>query len=246
MTSHEIHALSGAYAVDALDDTERALFEEHLASCSECRTEVEELREATALLAETVAVAPPPQLRERVLSGIGSVRPLPPVIPTPAADSGSVSRPHFWQRRTWTAFAAAAAVMAAVITGATVVERARTDAPISAVDRVLQARDAQRIDVDLPHGASVSVIRSVTEGHAVLLTRGLPPAPNGKVYELWLQSADGVMQPAGLLASSGTRSLLFTGDASDAVGAGITVEPAGGSEAPTSAPIALFDFQRAT
>ena len=30
----EIHALSGAYAVDALDDIERAQFERHLATCA--------------------------------------------------------------------------------------------------------------------------------------------------------------------------------------------------------------------
>ena len=36
----EIHALSGAYAVNALDDIERAQFERHLAECAECRAEV--------------------------------------------------------------------------------------------------------------------------------------------------------------------------------------------------------------
>ncbi len=38
----DIHALSGAYAVDALDDIERAQFERHLAECAECRAEVDE------------------------------------------------------------------------------------------------------------------------------------------------------------------------------------------------------------
>ena len=33
----DIHALSGAYAVDALDDIERAQFERHLAECPACR-----------------------------------------------------------------------------------------------------------------------------------------------------------------------------------------------------------------
>jgi anti-sigma factor RsiW len=36
----DIHALSGAYAVDAVDDIERASFERHLASCPTCRAEV--------------------------------------------------------------------------------------------------------------------------------------------------------------------------------------------------------------
>ena len=42
----DIHALSGAYAVDALDDIERARFEQHLAECADCRAEVAALREA--------------------------------------------------------------------------------------------------------------------------------------------------------------------------------------------------------
>ena len=37
MTAHEIHALAGAYAVDALDDLERVRFEAHLAVCAECK-----------------------------------------------------------------------------------------------------------------------------------------------------------------------------------------------------------------
>ena len=82
----DIHKLSGAYAVDAVDDLERARFERHLAACEDCRAEVAELREAAALLAETVAVtaarlAP----RAPVLAGI-SQRPSPPArvaSPTP-------------------------------------------------------------------------------------------------------------------------------------------------------------------
>ena len=39
--SGDIHALSGAYAVDAVDDLERAMFERHLAQCGTCRAEVD-------------------------------------------------------------------------------------------------------------------------------------------------------------------------------------------------------------
>ena len=55
----EVHNLTGAYALDALDDIERARFEQHLATCEDCRAEVAELRETAALLAETTAVTPP-------------------------------------------------------------------------------------------------------------------------------------------------------------------------------------------
>ena len=59
----DIHALSGAYAVDALDDDERQQFEQHLAACPECRAEVGSFSETAALIAETQAETPPPSLR---------------------------------------------------------------------------------------------------------------------------------------------------------------------------------------
>ncbi len=34
----DIHHLTGAYALDAVDDIERARFEQHLAECEDCRT----------------------------------------------------------------------------------------------------------------------------------------------------------------------------------------------------------------
>ena len=36
----DVHSLTGAYAVDALDDLERARFEQHLATCADCVAEI--------------------------------------------------------------------------------------------------------------------------------------------------------------------------------------------------------------
>ena len=77
----DIHALSGAYAVDALDTAERTEFERHLAACAACRAEVASFHETTALIAETTTDTPPASLREGVLAGIREVRPLPPQTP---------------------------------------------------------------------------------------------------------------------------------------------------------------------
>src|SRR6476646_7868300 len=77
----DMHPLSGAYAVDALDDLERARFERHLTECADCAAEVASLREAAALLALSVDTEPSPPLRSRVLAEISTVRPLPPTAP---------------------------------------------------------------------------------------------------------------------------------------------------------------------
>lgn len=84
----DIHSLSGAYAVDAVDDAERAAFEQHLAGCPACQQEVAELRAAAGRLAADSVTPAPPSLRASVLRAIAEVRPLPPIVP-PASTASS-------------------------------------------------------------------------------------------------------------------------------------------------------------
>ncbi len=88
--------------------------------------------------------------------------------------------------------------------------------------------------------ATATVVLSRSEGRAVILTDDMDPAPNGHVYELWLQTPGGDMVPAGLMPDRSDTVMLLDGDASQATAVGITVEPEGGSPQPTSDPIALF------
>jgi len=249
--NESVHALSGAYVVDALDDAERAAFEEHLPGCLDCQAEVASLREAATLMADDSATTPPPSLRASVLSGISTVRPLPPEKPTAAEvkETASVVVPMRRSRRFRIAsLAAAAAVLAAVGVGAVVQpwQDDNTSNPgLSAADRVLAAADAKHVSIDFNDGSSATVVRSLSEGKAVLVTRGMAAPPNGKTFELWLQDPTGHMAPAGLMSRPGDNKVLLRGDATDAKGVGITVEPAGGSDQPTSAPIALFDLGKA-
>ncbi|WP_433005591.1 hypothetical protein [Kribbella sp. CA-294648] len=53
----DIHALTGPSVLNAVDDSERAAFEQHLANCS---AEVDELRESVTRLSLYVARQPPP------------------------------------------------------------------------------------------------------------------------------------------------------------------------------------------
>ncbi len=76
----DLSVLAGAYALDALDDDERAVFEEHLRSCPDCAEEVRGLRNAATELSRLTEVAPPPQLRAAVLGAVAQSRPLPPRV----------------------------------------------------------------------------------------------------------------------------------------------------------------------
>lgn len=231
----DIHKLSGAYALDAVDDLERAAFERHLAECADCRTEVASLRETAALLAESTAVTPPPSLRDAVLSGISQVRPLPPVV-----------APH--RRAAWFPLLVAASIVAILGIAAAVWQpwAPSDDGSLTAAEQVLQAPDAQSVFLDLGEAGRATVTRSPSIGKAVITTEDMISAPSGKVFELWLQSEDGVMLPAGLMPDKADQTVLLEGDAASATAAGITIEPAGGSDEPTTEPIAIFDFSEAT
>lgn len=251
----DIHALSGAYAVDALDDVEKRLFEEHLASCADCRAEVASLREAASLLGETTPTQPPPALRDNLLAEIKKVRPLPPEVPTmlPATEPAPTAEQEVTpiesrRRRRFPTLLAAAAAVVAIGAGAVVVtqpwEGGEQVQQLTATEQVLAADDAQQVAAALPGAAEAKVVRSPSLGKAVLVTHDMPAAPADKVYQLWLQSPEGDMLPAGLMPRGADQQMLLEGDAASATAAGITVEPAGGSKAPTSDPIVLFDFKQ--
>lgn len=241
-SSDDVHALSGAYAVDALDDIERARFEEHLRSCPDCRAEVDSLREAAAALGTDAPAEPPAALRDQILAGIESVRPLPPL--SPAVDTPDTVTSH--RRRPRFGFSSPLLVAAALVliaAAGTLWLRPWVDtepAPLTATERVLAADDATRESREFPDGSRATIVVSRSEGRAVIITEDMAPAPDGKVYELWLQEPSGHLQPAGLMPDERDATVLLDGDASDAIGVGITVEPAGGSKQPTTEPIAFF------
>lgn len=243
---NDVHALSGAYAVDALDDIERMHFERHLAECAECRHEVDSLREASGVLTEVAPVAPPAALRERLLADVATVRPLPPLVQEVPRRS----------RRFPVLVAAAAAVVAMVgvggvvaVTqpwedGSSVPEAGEVVVTPKAVTEVLQAPDAESVTRTFEDGAKATVTRSVSLGQAVIITEGMADPGEGLVYELWLQR-DGRMKAAGFMPKGPDNVVLLSGDAATAEAVGITVEPEGGSNTPNFESAVVIDFAKA-
>lgn len=244
----DVHALSGAYAVDALDPGERARFEAHLTQCADCRAEVEGLLEAAAFLSGADEVAPPAHVRDQVLAGIGTVRPLPP-----QADDGPASPPTDNVRRgPWAALGSrmpmlvAAAVVLLVAIAGLALRPWADDEPeqrLTVAERVLAAADATRLVKRFPDGAQATLVVSRTEGRAVILTEDMAAAPRGKDYQLWLQTPAGELLAAGLMPDAGDATVLLEGDATRSTGVGITIEPDGGSKKPSTEPIAFFTIE---
>lgn len=256
-----IHTLSGAYAVDALDHEERQAFEHHLAVCEDCRHEVRSLRAAASTLSAPEAVAPPPELRDALLAAVRSTRQLPPLTgrtdapadaPTRDADGedgetvvplrrrfpGGV--PHLARR--YSVGLAAAAAMIALAVGVGVTAPWQDPAPTAVAAEVLSAGDAESVSQSFPDGSSAVLTRSRSQGAAVLETTDMPDPESDSVFQLWVLDGDGPPVPAGLMTDGGSRTVMVEGDARDATAVAITAEPAGGSPAPTSEPIATFEL----
>ncbi|MET8397922.1 anti-sigma factor [Streptomyces sp900116325] len=248
MSGAEPHTLTGAYALHALPDAERVKFERHLDDCEACAVEVRELSETATRLGLAVSTAAPRELRDRVLREITGVRQESP-------SHGGRSRSGLSARRAgrWPKFALAAALAAAAGFGGIAVwqnqvardaqqETYRTQQRSEQVAQVLAAPDARTRSGALKGGAKGTVVVSRSENRAVFVTSGLAPPPSGKVYQLWFDDR-GTMRSAGLIDPAAPNdTALLDGPVDGASGMGITVEPAGGSTQPTSAPLALLTF----
>jgi anti-sigma-K factor RskA len=230
MERHGIHELSAAYALDALDDEERDAYEDHLATCADCRRDVAAFQETAAAMAyEVESPEPSPALRERVLEGARSERPN--VVP-------------LRERRRWAfpaavgiAAAAACAALALGLWGASLAsdlsnERAALDESRQVVS-VLQEPDATRV----PLSGADGLLVVDPSGEGWLVVSGLEPAPADRTYEAWVIDDDDPV-PAGLFEGGGRNTVVkLSEDVPEGAVVAVTVERAGGVEQPTSEPI---------
>ena len=232
----DAHALIGAYVLDAVDDLERASFERHLRDCEVCRGEVDELRESAARLADGAWSVPPPSLRANVMAAIGTTRQLPP--PAPVAP---VAAPRDRSRRRLVAVAAAAVVLAAGGVFAVQEQRVRDErataesalAGEARVRAVLAAPDLRVREQTLTGGGRVTVAMSRTENAGVIILAADAAPPGDRVYQLWTIRAQ-VPVSEGPLEPGQTAKVQIVEGMDQASDVGVTVEPPGGSRAPTT------------
>jgi anti-sigma-K factor RskA len=236
MTTADIHALTGAYALDAVSGAERAEFERHLADCDSCVQEVRELRETAARLGLAAAATPPPAMKARVLDRIGSVRQEPPetvVTPLRRRDRRPVALRV-------TSVAAAVLLVAVAALGVVVVRQGQqldqTRAQAAGISEILRAGDAQVVTVGDDDAGRMTVAMSRSRNEMVLLTDGLASPPAGKDLQVWT-GHDGTMVPAGFLDPADGDAILAISGFGDADAVGVTLEPDGGSRTPTQPPL---------
>ncbi|TFD34929.1 anti-sigma factor [Cryobacterium sp. TMT1-62] len=256
--------LAGAYALHALGAEEAAVYEEHLKASEPARIEAAELSDtAVALGLAATPVQPSAGLRASLMAKLAAtpqLAPLPadqtaPATPAPrvdpapirgatAAGSASERARLRWFQRPVGVLAAAAAAVALFAGGTFVGQSLESDQfeqdQAAGLVQITAAADIQRASATTADGQEATLVWSEESGLSALLVDDLPDLPSDRDYQLWYIGGSGPV-PAGIFDSSGTgtgtvwRVLDGSLTAGDTIG--VTVEPKGGSEQPTSDPI---------
>jgi anti-sigma-K factor RskA len=181
----------------------------------------------------------------------------PTASPGPARDDGPTApgrragptRPSRQPRRwaTWVASAAAAVLL--VVTGGLVVinqnlrdEVGTLEARVSDVNRVLSAPDAQAVSAPVGDGRGAVVV-SRSLGQSVFAGTDLPPTAEDQTYQLWYIGDDGIRSAGTFMpGDDGDATQLLDGEVGQAGIVGVSVEPAGGSEQPTTTPVLAVEL----
>jgi anti-sigma-K factor RskA len=245
MNDEELRELLALEAVGALSDTERAELDDAIEGRPELRAELESLRGAAATMAEAVSEPPPPSLRARVLGEIATT-PQEPAFPAPEITSVPEAAPapvvpitsarhHRWVR--WGAIAAAAAAAAI---GVLVVSPFGGDDAGDHIADVLEDPNATTIELT-GELSGLRLVHSDAANATVLEGTGVPAPEGDDVFELWRIAGTTTPEPIirEFRPEDGMVVELMEGvDPGDDVFA-ITIEPPGGSDEPTSDPVAM-------
>ena len=261
----DLSSLSGGYALNALDNHERTEFETQLGASQEFRNEVTELIETAVLLGLAVdPVAPSAELKASIMARLASTPQLPrgasqvsTLQPTyrpeaPAAADATADAPAVTKARArWFSWPVAAltAVAAAVglIVGGGVVANTLVNngfhlAQANQFAAINASKDFEQAVVQVAGGGTATLVWSLELTSSALIVDGFTSLPSDRVYELWYIGESGA-RPAGTfsVSESGATWRVLDGDmvAGDMVG--VTVEPRGGSEQPTTDPIVAIE-----
>jgi anti-sigma-K factor RskA len=188
----EVEELLGAYALDAVDDDERAAVEAHLATCPRCRAEVDAHREVAAHLAQTGAPAPD-HLWDRIAGALEG-EPAPPMRLVVGDRAPARRRPRW--RSTPLAAAAAVVVVALVAAGGFLVGRDQGGRDVSdlqvAALAAFESPTARTAELADDGGTVLARVAVLDDGSGYLLGGALPDRRDG-IYQLWGTDGDRIV-----------------------------------------------------
>jgi anti-sigma-K factor RskA len=247
MNNERFEDLRDAYVLDALPEEERRAFEEYLAAHPERQAEIDELGAVAGLLAFSPhELEPPEELRDRVMATVkAEAAPRPDRRPSLLARVG-----RFIGVRSL-ALGAAALLLIGLLSWNLLlqgqVEELQGDVQGSkerVQDLQAQVEDAQ--DQQLQQSTTIQLggswadqganaeVASIDKDQVILVAENMPSVPQGRTCQIWVIKGDvpeasGLFQPDGNMTATPVTTPIKKADT-----IAVTVEPAGGSEQPTS------------
>jgi anti-sigma-K factor RskA len=233
MTGHCAHRDdAGPWVLGALHEQDAGAFAAHLETCAGCRAEVASLQTVANMLPMAAPQAvPSPALKDRIMAVVDSEAQLlraagpeadrPPV----AASARREGRRFGWlgRLRPLPAAVLATALLALGVVGGVLLSG---------------GEDTTSHPGFGPKGSQVAL--RVTGEHGQLDLRGMPAAPTGRVYQVWLIHGKDKPRPTHTLftvPSDGRARVEILESLKGADQVLVTAEPPGGSKQPTSAPL---------
>ena len=231
-----------AYAIGALDAGDVAALEYHLQSCPSCRTELAEYRSLSeSMLTATPPIQPPAALRKRLQSQL-------PGAQKPARPKLSFS---------FNGLALGLTVIALLVLNfASFMQMRQIQDQQAALSNQFENAQAALAMLSSPDVIMLPIREGTVSGtllldrernQAVLVTQDLPTLSENQIYQIWLVKPDGGRDSAGLFRpesgqSYTTQTISTSQPFSAYLAIGVTVEPAGGSIAPTGERVFKVDF----
>jgi anti-sigma-K factor RskA len=207
---------AAAYVLGALEPSEVESFRRHLADCAACQKEVAQFEQIKGALPDATArLEVPKDLRRRVLAEVRA---------TPKTRAAGGTTP-VRTVRSWRPLVAWGGAFAVVVVA--VIVAVAISSGGSSGTRVIQASAGS---------AELRIVGS----HGDLVVHRLPQLPAGRIYEMWVQHGNKAPVPTGTLfgvTASGSAAVGVPGNLSGVSAVLVTQEPAGGTLAPTSAPL---------
>jgi anti-sigma-K factor RskA len=240
----DVEPLLAGYALEALTPEEVHIVEAHIKECDRCPALLDEYQAvASGLLLTPRLQTPPARVRAKLLSRVAR--------PEPKASLWDRVKELGWSRAAAGAALGALLIINLVVLGQ---NRAVASQQQALTQRVADQQTALAL-ITYPTTKIVEVsgvgygtlVYDPSQPIAVLNAWGLSPLPSTQTYQAWLVTAKGDRVSAGLFqVQAGARFTTLVINApsplSSFVGVGVTVEPAGGSPAPTGPRVLRTDF----
>jgi len=241
-----------AYALGAVQPEEGTHIEEHLGECLACWDHLSHSQRAAALLALAVPLEEPREgLRQRIVAQAQREA-------EPAAEPTRTGRG--WRLPRLVAVGATAVAVAAV--GALSWSLVETRSLHDDYDNLQSQAAFNQQQVNLTRqlvgiegqemeasgralGASAYYMWTRDGKQGAIICHDLPPAPEGKVYQLWITCGPGPVSGGTFLASQGQcQHIVSLKCTSPLSGVNVSVEPEGGSPSPSNEIVLTASFTR--